>query len=445
MRLLVAENDPALATFLQESFDHEHYAVDLTHESEEAKKWVEERDYDLAILDLNLARDEGPQVLQYCRAKRRELPILVLSGRNRAEDRVQILDLGADDLVLKPISFSELSARVRALLRRGGRAVETVLCIEDLELNRVEHSVKRAGRAIELTPKEFGLLEYLMRNAGQRVTRAQIIEHVWNLSFDTMTNVVDVYINYSSAQIDKRKAGQLAIAIQAAFQQMGIFDTASSRVALASAEPTPIADVQIIENVKRLQNLGQLPSPAQGPAAGSVDRPKMDELQKKLEDALALQIDNRIISVAPNKEGIVVSLREAGFFQSGSTQLGPQTIPALASIVKIIGPEKMDIRIEGHTDNVPIHNPKYDSNWELSTARATEIIKLFITKFALAANRLSASGYGEYYPTASNDTAEGRAMNRRVDLVILNSISDAGVPTPTVVAPDAIPTISAPQ
>jgi hypothetical protein len=209
----------------------------------------------------------------------------------------------------------------------------------------VEHSVKRAGRAIELTPKEFGLLEYLMRNAGQRVTRAQIIEHVRNLSFDTMFAFFVVL--YSSAQIDKRKAGQLAMAIQVAFQQMGICDAASSKVALAGADPTPIADVQIIKNVKRLQNLGQLPSPAQGPAAGSVDRPKMDELQKKLEDALSLQIDNRIISVAPNQEGIVMSLREADFFQSGSTQLAPQTIPALASIVKIIGPEKMDIRIEG--------------------------------------------------------------------------------------------------
>ena len=437
MRLLVAENDSALATFLQESFNHEHYSVDLTHDSEEAKKWVEERDYDLAILDLNLARDEGTQVLQYVRAKRRQLPILVLSGRNRAEERVQILDMGADDLVLKPFAFSELSARVRALLRRGGRSAEAVLCIEDLELNRVEHSVKRAGRAIELTPKEFGLLEYLMRNAGQHVTRAQIIEHVWNLSFDTMFAFFVVL--YSSAQIDKRKAGQLAMAIQVAFQQMGVFDAASSKVALASADPTPVADVQIIESVKRLQNLGQLPTTPPASPAGSVDRPKMDELQKKLEDALALQIDNRIISVKPNKEGIVVSLREAGFFQSGSTQLGPQTIPALAAIVKIIGPEKMDIRIEGHTDNVPIHNGKYDSNWELSTARATEIIKLFITKFALAPNRLSASGYGEYYPTTSNDTAEGRAMNRRVDLVILNSFSDAGVPTPTAVAPDAIP------
>jgi chemotaxis protein MotB len=104
----------------------------------------------------------------------------------------------------------------------------------------------------------------------------------------------------------------------------------------------------------------------------------------------------------------------------------------------------MDTRIERHTDNVPIHNEKYDSNGELSTARATEIIKLFITKFALAPKRLSASGYGEYYPTVSNDTAEGRATNRRVGQVILNSISDAGVPTRTVVAPNAIPVAVAP-
>ena len=275
------------------------------------------------------------------------------------------------------------------------------------------------------------------------MTRAQIIEHVWNLSFDTMFAFFVVL--YSSAQIDKRKAGQLAMAIQVAFQQMGIFDAASSKVALASADPTPIADVQIIENVKRLQKMGQLPSSPQAAPASSVDRPKMDELQQKREAALALQIDNRIISVAPNKEGIVVSLREAGFFPSGSTHFDPQTIPALAAIVKIIGPEKMNIRIEGHTDNVPIHNVKYDSNWELFTARATEIIKLFITKFALAPNRLSASGCGEYYPTASNEIAEGRAMNRRVDLVILNSFSEAGVPTPTIVTPEAIPSAYPPQ
>jgi chemotaxis protein MotB len=234
------------------------------------------------------------------------------------------------------------------------------------------------------------------------------------------------------------------VAIQVVFQQMGVFDASDSKVALASTEPRPIADVQIVENVKRLQNMGRLPTLQRGSFAESVDRPKMDELQKKLEDALALQTGNRVISVKPSKEGIVVGLREAGFFHSGSTQLGPQTIPALAAIVRIVGPEKMDIRIEGHTDNVPIHNEKYDSNWELSTARATEIIKLFFTKFALAPNRLSASGYGEYYPTASNDTAEGRATNRRVDLVILNSISDAGVPTPIVVAPSTAPAATVP-
>ncbi len=445
MRMLVAENDPALATFLHGSFNDEHYAVDLTGDGQEVQRWVEERNYDVVILDLNLVRAEAAAVVQFVRSKRRQMPILVLYSRNRAEERVQLLDVGADDLVLKPFAFSELCARVRALLRRGGRSAEVVLCIEDLELNRVEHSVKRAGRAIELTPKEFGLLEYLMRHAGQNVTRAQIIEHVWNLSFDTMTNVVDVYINYSSAQIDKRKAGQLAMAMQAAFQQMGEYDASNSKIALASNKPMPLADAQTIADVKGLQATGQLHTALQGSLAESVDRPKMDELQKKLEHALALQIDSRVISIRPSKEGIVVSLREAGFFQSGSTKLGPQTIPALAAIVKIVGPEKMNMRIEGYTDNVPIHDKKYDSNWELSTARATEIIKLFISKFALVPNRLSASGYGEYYPIATNDTVEGRATNRRVDLVILNSVSDAGVPTPTVIAPDAAPSATVPQ
>lgn len=195
MRLLLAENDSALAAFLQRSFDTEHYAVEVTKEGDEAESLIKDNEFDLTILDLNIARPDGLEVLKHIRAARSQLPILVLSNRNRPEDRVQALDMGADDLVMKPFSFSELSARVRALLRRGGRSPEGYFRIDDLELNRVEHSVKRTGQLIELTPKEFSLLEYLMRNAGQNVTRAQIIEHVWNLSFDTMTNVVDVYIN----------------------------------------------------------------------------------------------------------------------------------------------------------------------------------------------------------------------------------------------------------
>lgn len=185
MRLLVAESDPALGTFLQRRFDAEHYAVDLTQDDEQARARIQSRDYALAILDLQLSGDNGVDLLRDVRAQRESLPILIRTSQSRVQDRVYILDMGADDFVLKPFAFSELSARVRALLRRGGHAQETILRIEDLELNRVGRTVKRAGRSIELTPKEFALLEYLMRNAGQRVARAEIIRHLWNLSFDT--------------------------------------------------------------------------------------------------------------------------------------------------------------------------------------------------------------------------------------------------------------------
>src|SRR5277367_5111944 len=202
MRLLVAENDPALATFLHDGLEYEHYAVDLAEDGDDAKYWVERRHYDLAILDLDIERRQGTQVLQYVRAERPQLPILILSSQGSAAECAQLLDIGADDLLLKPFSFSEVSARVRALLRRVVRSAETVLWLDDLELNRVEHSVKRAGRVIELTPKEFGLLEYLMRNVGKHVTRAQILNQVWNYPFDTLTNVVDVYVNYLRKKIE---------------------------------------------------------------------------------------------------------------------------------------------------------------------------------------------------------------------------------------------------
>jgi two-component system copper resistance phosphate regulon response regulator CusR len=202
VRILIVESDPALGTFLQRSFDAENYAVDLAAGAEQAKALAEAHEYDTAILDLNLPDEEGLDVLRHIRAKRQRLPILVLTNRTRPEDRALVLDLGADDLVLKPFAFSELSARVRALLRRGGHSADTLLRIDDLELSRVERTVNRGGRKISLTPKEFALLEYLMRNAGVRVTRAQIIENVWNLSTDTMTNVVDVYINYLRKKVD---------------------------------------------------------------------------------------------------------------------------------------------------------------------------------------------------------------------------------------------------
>jgi DNA-binding response OmpR family regulator len=185
MRLLVAENDPALGIFLQRGFGAERYSVDLTQNGEQARSMAQQNEYDLAILDLSLPKEEALAVLQELRMSRRGLPILVLRNRSQVADREEGLDMGGDDFVLKPFAFSELSARVRALLKRGARSPDSMLRVEDLELNRVEHSVRRGNRAIELTPKEYSLLEFLMRNAGQRVTRSQIIQHVWNLSYDT--------------------------------------------------------------------------------------------------------------------------------------------------------------------------------------------------------------------------------------------------------------------
>jgi DNA-binding response OmpR family regulator len=203
MRILVVEDDAPLASFLKKGLEAEHYAVDVAPDGEEARWMVCEADYDLAVLDLNLPKLDGIGVLRVVRPKRPSLPVLVLTGRNRIEDRVQALDSGADDCLLKPFSYTELSARVRALLRRRPIAAETVLRVADLELNRIERSVQRAGRRIELTSKEFGLLEYLLRNAGRRITRNMIVEHVWNLSFDTGTNIVDVYINYLRKKVDE--------------------------------------------------------------------------------------------------------------------------------------------------------------------------------------------------------------------------------------------------
>jgi two-component system copper resistance phosphate regulon response regulator CusR len=201
MRVLVVEDDAPLASFLRKGLEAEHYAVDVAPDGDDARWMASECDYDLMILDLNLPKMDGISVLRTI-PKKPSLPILVLTGRSRIEDRVQCLDCGADDCVIKPFSYTELSARVRALLRRQPFTSETLLKIADLELNRVERTVQRAGKRIELTSKEFGLLEYLLRNAGHRITRSMIVEHVWNLSFDTGTNIVDVYVNYLRRKID---------------------------------------------------------------------------------------------------------------------------------------------------------------------------------------------------------------------------------------------------
>jgi DNA-binding response OmpR family regulator len=209
MHILIAEDDAPLASFVKRGLEAEHYAVDTTADGEQARAMASEFDFDLVILDLGLPRLDGVSILRSVRTRKPSMPILVLTGRTRVEERVQCLGLGADDFLSKPFSFSELSARIRALLRRSRLPTESTLTVEDLKLDRVERRVERGGRRVELTSKEFALLEYMMRNAGRRVTRAMIIEHVWNLSFDTCTNVVDVYINYLRRKIDDDSALRL--------------------------------------------------------------------------------------------------------------------------------------------------------------------------------------------------------------------------------------------
>ncbi len=221
MRVLLVEDDKAVASFVKKGLEAEHYAVDVAVEGEEGRFMAEAVDYDLVILDLNLPTIDGIEVLQRIRARRATLPVLVLTARNRVEDRVRGLDQGADDYLVKPFSFSELSARLRALSRRAARPNEVVLHVADLEMNRAERTVRRAGGGIDLTPKEFTLLEYLMRNAGRCVTRAMIIEHVWNFSFDTMTNVVDVYINYLRKKVDEGFKTRLIHTVRGVGYQMG--------------------------------------------------------------------------------------------------------------------------------------------------------------------------------------------------------------------------------
>jgi len=202
MRILVVEDDAALSSFIRKGLEAEYHAVDTAQDGEQGLSMAVGIDYDLAVLDLNLPGVDGLTVLKSVRQRKPKLPVIILTARSRVEDRVQCLDSGADDYLVKPFSFLELSARARALLRRSHLPSESVLTVMDLSLDRVERKVQRSGRPIELTTKEFALLEYLMRNAGRRLTRAMIIEHVWNLTFDSSTNIVDVYINYLRRKID---------------------------------------------------------------------------------------------------------------------------------------------------------------------------------------------------------------------------------------------------
>jgi two-component system copper resistance phosphate regulon response regulator CusR len=202
MRILVVEDDRKVATFIRRGLEEEGYAVDVLHDGAAAGEQAHCIEYDAAVLDLMLPGRSGFQVLRDIRAEKAELPVLILTAKSSLEERVTGLDSGADDYMVKPFALAELSARLRALLRRG-KPRETRLNMADLEMDIVRRTVTRGGRRIDLRPKEYALLEYLMRNSDRPVTRSLIIEHVWDIHFDSISNVVEVHINSLRHKIDR--------------------------------------------------------------------------------------------------------------------------------------------------------------------------------------------------------------------------------------------------
>lgn len=287
-------------------------------------------------------------------------------------------------------------------------------------------------------------------------------EHVnherWLVSYADFITLLFAFfvVLFSSAQVDHRKVGQLAMAIQVAFQQMGVFETSNTHMALDKSEPMPFEKVQVVENSMRETDLSQMVPPMKGVISNQPDRHEIEAIRMAMEKTLAKQIEHQTVGIHETGEGLVVSLREMGFFDSGSAQLKPGAETTIEQMANVLRDLPEGLRIEGHTDNVPIHNTSFPSNWELSTARATEIVKLFITSYGFDPARLQASGYAEYHPAASNATEEGRALNRRVDIVILVretpptvDMTDAkqarkpldlpGLSKPTIVAPASGP------
>ena len=202
MRILVIEDDHKVANFIQSGLEQEGCAVDVLPDGTHAADQARTIDYDAVVLDLMLPGRSGFQILREIRSRKGSLPVLILTAKDSVDDRVAGLDSGADDYMTKPFALAELSARLRALLRRGGPR-ENVLRVADLQMDLLTHVVRRGGKLIELKPKEYALLEYLMRHAGRPLPKSIIIEHVWDIHFDSVSNVVEVHINALRNKIDR--------------------------------------------------------------------------------------------------------------------------------------------------------------------------------------------------------------------------------------------------
>jgi DNA-binding response OmpR family regulator len=203
MRILVVEDEQKLAEILTRSLRGEGFTVDVTETADDAFHWAIEDHYDLVILDLLLPDGSGTDVLRRLRQQQHKVPVLVLTARGDIDSKVENFEAGADDYLTKPFALPELLVRVRALMRRGPAVKETVLKLADLEVDRLSRQVRRAGHRIELSPKEYSLLEYFLLNTGRVLSRSMIIDRVWDQSFEGFTNIVDVYVRQLRRKIDE--------------------------------------------------------------------------------------------------------------------------------------------------------------------------------------------------------------------------------------------------
>jgi DNA-binding response OmpR family regulator len=202
MRILVIEDEKDVATYVAKALREHGYTADISHDGKQGIEKVESQDYDLVVLDMMLPRADGWEVLDAIRKSGKDTRVLVLTALDSTDDKVRALNRGADDYLVKPFASAELTARVRALLRRSKSETTSELTYADIKMDLVKHRVTRAGKEMELTNREFALLEYFLRNPEQVLTRAMLIQHVWGYQFDPMTNLVDVYINYLRTKID---------------------------------------------------------------------------------------------------------------------------------------------------------------------------------------------------------------------------------------------------
>ncbi|MGA9639986.1 MAG: OmpA family protein [Terriglobales bacterium] len=255
--------------------------------------------------------------------------------------------------------------------------------------------------------------------------RRKRVRHVnpdrWLVSYADFITLLFAFfvVLYASSQVDKRKVGKLALAIQVAFQEMGVFPASTTKVPMNMADPMPFSTVQAVESVERTGSVGRVSSHPGGTLGTGAENGDLAQLESELENTLEAEIKSKAIAMRRVPDGLVISLREAGFFESGSAQMKSTSQATFDHLAGLLRKRDCRVRIEGHTDNVPIHNAQFSSNWELSAARATEIVRLLIVRNGYNPDRLSAAGFAEYHPVASNGSAEGRALNRRVDLVIL--------------------------